>query len=113
MNKPATERRSAERTTLELPCKVWHPRALRFLPGVTRDLSRDGAMLEIRGGAPFRAGERVRVGLPAAAGPIVVRSADLIEGTVVRSSNEEGHMVLAIAFDGLDADRAEARAGER
>ena len=102
------ERRSASRTNLQLPCKVWHPRTLRFLPGVTRDLSRDGAMLELRGGAPFRNGERVRVGLPAAAGPIVVRSSDLIEGTVVRTSNEEGHMVVAIVFDGADADRAEA-----
>jgi PilZ domain len=105
------ERRSAGRTQLELPCKVWHPRALRFLPGVTRDLSRDGAMLELRGGAPFRNGERVRVGLPDAAAPIVLRSADLLEGTVVRSSNEEGRMVVAVTFDGVDALRAESIAG--
>jgi hypothetical protein len=105
------ERRSASRTNVALPCKVWHPRSLRFLPGVTRDLSRDGAMLEVRGGAPFRAGERIRVGLPPAAGPLVVRSADLIEGTVVRSTNVDGHMVVAVLFDGEDAQRAQAIAG--
>ncbi len=104
------DRRTASRVGVELPCKVWHPRALRFLPGVTRNLSRDGAMLALRGGAPFREGERVRVGLPASAGPIVVRSADMIEGTVVRTTNEEGQMVVAVVFDGLDADRAAAMA---
>ncbi len=83
---------------------------MRFVPGFTRDLSRDGAQVTLRAGAPFEAGERILVGFPAHAGAIVRRSADLIEGIVVRTHVEDGRIAVAVRFAGGEADRAESAA---
>ncbi len=104
------DRRSDARVDLEVPCKVWHPRAMRFLPGTTHDLSRNGASVTLRSGLPLQPGERIRVGLPAQAGAIVRSGSDLIEGTVVRTSTSEGRVLVAISFDGAAQDQAEAAA---
>jgi hypothetical protein len=101
-------RRTDDRVEVELPCKVWHPRAMRFVAGTTRDLSREGAHVTLRGGVPFAPGERILIGLSAHAGAIVRRSADLIEGVVVRAGVEEGKVAVAVHFCGGEADRAEA-----
>ncbi len=94
-----TERRAERRVDIGLACKVWHPRALRFFPGTTRELSRDGTSILLRTGVPFKPGERIRIGLPAQAGAILLRTADLVEGTVLRSETQSGHVVVAISFD--------------
>ncbi|MFO0827200.1 MAG: PilZ domain-containing protein [Phycisphaerales bacterium] len=100
-------RRDEPRVQVEVPCKVWHPRAMRFVPGFTRDLSRDGAQITLRGGIPFEQGERIMIGLPPQAGAIVRSSADLLEGTIVRMAIEDGRIAVAVRFGG-NAARAES-----
>jgi c-di-GMP-binding flagellar brake protein YcgR len=100
------DRRHVARVAVELPCKIWSPRTLRFVPGTTRDLSQDGTSVVLRTGVPFRPGERIRVGLPQQAGPIVLRSDDLIEGTVLRSIAEDGRLTVTVRFDRPEAATA-------
>jgi hypothetical protein len=88
-----------DRVEVGMPCKVWHPRALRFFPGETRNLSHDGTSIALRTGVPFKPGERIRVGFPAQAGAMLLRSTDLVEGTVLRSETDEGRVIVAIHFD--------------
>ena len=94
------DRREEQRVEIELPCKVWHPRAMKFVPGFTRDLSREGVQITLRAGAVFEPGERILIGLPSHVGAILRRSTDLIEGEVIRAGVEEGRVEVAVRFVG-------------
>lgn len=96
-DRPAgTER--AQRHDAEMPCRIWHPRSLRYLAGTTRNLSSSGALVSFAHAAPLSPGERIRIGLPAEAGAVLVRACDFVEGTVVRCEGRDGRLQVAIAF---------------
>lgn len=107
MDAASGDRRRDGRVGIELPCKVWHARAMRFVAGTTSNLSRDGAQVTLRGGVPFSQGDRILIGLSAQGSAIVRRSADLIEGIVARAGVEEGRVSVAVRFTAHEAERAQ------
>jgi hypothetical protein len=102
MNEESAERPAraarAQRHDAEMPCRIWHPRSLRYLAGTTRNLSASGALVSFAHAAPLAPGERIRIGLPAQAGAVLVRACDFVEGTVVRCEGRDGRLQVAIAF---------------
>jgi hypothetical protein len=81
------DRRGSERVDMVRPLKVYDPKADRFFPGRTSNVSAGGALLCIRRSMPIQAGDRVDVGIAGLdAGDEPMRLANMRSARVVRVS---------------------------
>ena len=76
------DRRAHPRATVTFPCKLYQPRAGKFIAGATLNLSGFGALVDISRTAFFEAGERLRVGISGDAAEVVLPAAELREAHV-------------------------------
>jgi hypothetical protein len=91
------DRRREVRSPSTLLCKVRPVTGGRAIPGVTRDLSSHGALVELRWPTNVQAGEAVRVGV-ATPGTVLFRDEDLAPARVVRVLRGSGVTLIGLQF---------------
>jgi len=91
------EQRRFPRTTIEKPCKVFHPASARYLQARTLNVSDAGAMLEILWPCKLKAGEALDAYLPPD-GVVIVNESHRIGARVVRVLSTASTCVAAIKF---------------
>ncbi|KPK76651.1 MAG: hypothetical protein AMJ79_05925 [Phycisphaerae bacterium SM23_30] len=60
----AFEQRRAERSPVEWPISIWHPKASRFFNGHSVNVSSVGALVELPMKAPVREGQDLEINFP-------------------------------------------------
>lgn len=82
------DRRGSERVDMVRPTKVYDPRADRFFPGRTSNVSAGGALLCLRRSLPVSVGDRLDIGIAGLDGPDdePLRLAQMRSARVVRVS---------------------------
>jgi len=87
------ERRAHRRLNLERPCKLYVPRAARYVTGSTWNLSHTGALVQLASPPPLEPGDRLYVGVALKRRQAVLTASEMVEATIVR--------VVPTADDGL------------
>ncbi|MHB1155992.1 MAG: PilZ domain-containing protein [Phycisphaerales bacterium] len=94
------ERREDERYALARGMKLLDPRAQRYRPGRTLNVSASGALVETRGGEHLPAGQPIRLAIDWAGSAKLMNRGDLIDATVVRHDGRGGETsLLAVRFN--------------
>ena len=81
-----------------MPCKLYQPRAGKFIAGATVNLSGSGVLIDISRTAFFEAGERLRVGIPEDAGAAVLSAADLRDAHVAWTVRTPGRTLVGLRY---------------
>jgi hypothetical protein len=102
------ERRAHHRVTVTGPCKLYLPRANRFVAGVTINRSGGGALVDLGRPTFFEAGEHLRVGIPEDAGEAVLPAAALKDAFVSWTIRTPGRTLVGLRFAAADSVSARA-----
>lgn len=94
-----SDRRGADRIAIRRPCKVFEPRARKYVSGSTVNVARGGMLLRLDRPLALEPGDRLYVGVAQTRRHALVRSEELIEGTIVRSLVSAGEVYLAVRFE--------------
>ena len=100
LHSPSAERRQHSRAAMRRDAKLYDPRARRYLPCATCDLSQGGALVELAAPWPAPVGSHLLLGLPhdRKAGAVVAHT-DMMEVEVVRSlGTPQGRQAVAVRF---------------
>lgn len=93
------DRRRWTRVKASLPCKARLAGEVRYAPGVSHDLSRGGACIEVRSQRPVGAGERLEV-LLARAGSALIEAKDARAARIVRVERlSDATWRIAVAYE--------------
>ena len=60
----AYEQRQTERSTVQWPVSIWHPKAARFFNGRSVNVSTGGALVVLPMKAPVREGQNLEINFP-------------------------------------------------
>lgn len=92
------ERRRHERRAIDQPAKVFHRGSWRYIAARTRDLSDNGALLELPSDRPVAVGDMIDVAL-GRSGVGVLRSDEFVWARVVRvEPSSRGGTLAAVAL---------------
>ncbi|NNF43149.1 MAG: PilZ domain-containing protein [Phycisphaerales bacterium] len=93
------ERRCEPRLVIERPCKIFDPRARKYVAGCTRDVAPGGLMLRLDRVVPLEPGDRVYVGIARTRRHALLHADEMVEATVVRAgSMAGGETLVAVHF---------------
>ena len=92
------ERRTFPRYRLERPAKLHVLATGKYLAGSTVDVSPGGVLVRVELGTNCPIGADVEVGVAEHASQPVIRQADMMRGTVIRSVGHDGAGYLAVRF---------------
>lgn len=93
------ERRKNDRIPMIRPAKMYDPRARRYRPGCTHNVSVEGALVEIRGGEYLSPGDCIEVCIDWPAEARVMPRSQMMPVTVVRTGfTEDGLPLLGVRF---------------
>jgi hypothetical protein len=94
------DRRSSPRIALSRPCKVFEPRSQKYVAGRTCNLSEGGMLIRLDRRLNVEPGDHVYLGVAQKRRQQLIRSADMIEATVVRALGiGGGEFTLALRFN--------------
>jgi len=95
------ERRRFPRVPLERSCKVFHRPSLRYMRATTRNVSDEGALVEVESHRAIFAGDEMDVMVDWHGRPLLPADA-MVRATVMRAEpGREGKRHIAIRFDRL------------
>lgn len=93
------ERRSEMRIPVTRPVKMRCMHTGKFMVGQTMNLSPGGMLVEVERPSLLVAGQRLEMGISFEAPHGLIRSSDLLGGTVTRSAADGGSQRVAVQFD--------------
>lgn len=102
---PMADRRRAVRLMLIRPAKLFDPRADKYFPGRTTNLSDTGVLLTVNRSMPIHTGDELSVGLSRDEFPSVLTSRDFRPSRVVRVIPIDQH-AQAVALEFISPDSA-------
>ncbi len=102
------ERRIHSRVTITGPCKLYLPRAGRYVAGVTINRSTGGALVDVARPTFFEAGELVRVAIPDDAAAAVLPAADLKNAFVTWTIRTPGRTLVGLRYAVTESVPAQA-----
>lgn len=106
----ADDRRAHRRTRVKRPGKLYDPRADKYYPCSTCDVSASGVLLELESSIAARPGDMMQVGIAETRRQPLLRHHTMAEATVVRLlRGEDGRVLLAAEFADRLADREDCR----
>jgi hypothetical protein len=91
------ERRTHERVNVERLCKLYLPRAGKYVSGLTWDLSSGGVLLHLDIATRVSAGDRLYVGIAFKRWQAVLAADEMIEAEVVRVDQAAGERIAVAA----------------
>jgi hypothetical protein len=91
------ERRTNERVNVERLCKLYLPRAGKYVSGSTWNVSPGGVMLHLDIATNISAGDRLYVGIAFKRRQAVLASNEMIEAEVVRVDQADGDRIAVAA----------------
>ena len=93
-----TDRRQHPRIEAGLGVKILRPAVARYIAAITQDVSKGGALLEVRTARPISEGEDLSIGVCWTSGPLL-RADELVTATVVRADPVlSGAQKVAVKF---------------
>jgi len=104
--KPLPERREQDRLSLSRPVKIFDPKANRYIPGCTTNVSQSGALLNIPQPLLIKPGDTVYVGIALKRREGLLLSNEMIEAQVVRclaTEDDQTHLAVRFAVPAEDA----------
>lgn len=94
------DRRRYPREPLERPCKIYDPRARKYIHATTLDVSGGGLLIDVPRLLEIKPGERLHVGVAMTRRHSLLLAKDMMEAIVVRSSATiDDHTTMAVTFD--------------
>lgn len=102
------DRRIHPRVTITGPCKLYLPRAGRYVAGVTINRSTSGALVDVARPTFFEAGEHLRVGIAEDAAAAVLPAADLKDSYVAWTIRTPGRTLVGLRFAAAESMPAQA-----
>lgn len=94
------ERRRQERLPLVRPCKIYEPRAQKYLNALTENLSIGGALLTVMKPLDLRPGDQIFVGVALKRRQAIIPGNEMLPARVIRSlRSSEGFTTIALAFE--------------
>ena len=91
------ERRIHERVNAERLCKLYVPRAGKYVSGLTWDLSPGGVLLHLDIATGISAGDRLYVGIAFKRRQAVLAADEMVEAEVVRVEHANGDRIAVAA----------------
>jgi len=93
------DRRETPRIVVKRPCKVFDPKARKYLTGATCDVSTGGLLLRLNHPLGLKPGDRIFVGVAQTRRQMLLRTRDMAEAQIVRAANmTDRETVLAVRF---------------
>lgn len=97
MSIPLQERRTANRTDLIRPCRLYDPRSQKYLHGTTCNLSVDGVLVRICRPCNLQPGDTLMVGIAMNEKTGLLKACDMFEAKVQRAfGTPGGHTMVAL-----------------
>ena len=90
MNIELAERRIHPRIDMRRPCKIYDPRSRKFLPAVTRNVSKSGAMIDTPRLLEMPEDTTIRVAIARDPGQLLMFNDDMVDAVVIRSQHSAG-----------------------
>jgi hypothetical protein len=101
------ERRTDERVDLARPCKLYFPKAGRYVSGSTWNISAGGVLLQLDLPAHVEPGDRMFVGIALKRRQGVLTASEMFEAEVLRVlQTTDDRVAVAARFVGATADDA-------
>lgn len=108
-----SDRRGHKRFGLARPSKVFRRATQTFIPALTRNLSRTGALVELSAARPMRPGEIVDIAVAYRRDALVMKER-LVQAIVVRvDAIDEARQAVALRYLSADDDAGEPAAALR
>ena len=93
------DRRETPRIVVKRPCKVFDPKARKYLAGSTCDMSSGGLLLRLNYPLGLGPGDRIFVGVAQTRRQMLLRTKDMAEAEIVRSMDvTDRETILAVRF---------------
>ena len=90
MNIELAERRAHPRVELRRPCKIYDPRSRKYVPAVTRNVSKSGAMIDTPRLMDVPEDTTLQVAIARDPGQSLLLTEQMVDAVVVRSSHSVG-----------------------
>ena len=90
MNIELAERRAHPRVELRRPCKIYDPRSRKYVPAVTRNVSKSGAMIDTPRLRDVPEDTTLQVAIARDPGQSLLLTEQMVDAVVVRSSHSVG-----------------------
>jgi len=93
------DRRDGQRVSLTRPCKVFEPRARKYVAGTTCNVGTDGMLLRLDRALPLEPGDRLYVAIAQKRRQALLRSDEMFAVRVIRMmSITSGEVAVAVRF---------------
>ena len=94
-----SDRRRHERHAVEKACKIYDPASRRFAPGLTRNISRSGALVTIQWARPLAEGDPIDIIIAWSPRPLLPADS-MVRARIARSLSATGEVqTVAVEFD--------------
>lgn len=90
MNIELAERRIHPRIDMRRPCKIYDPRSRKYVPAVTRNVSKSGAMIDTPRLMDVPSDTTIQVAIARDPGQSLLMTEDMVDAVVVRATHSVG-----------------------